>query len=272
MKMSRENVYDKVLRLLQKVNKNLDLTHELQTEIDPNVFFRRNSVNLLIGKKGSGKTYNVFRECLKLRFIKNHRYTKMLYITDKPMDPTYLRIADLLPFPVDRVPYDQAVDAITQVSQAKAAMKEISIRKISTEDLEDDAKEQLEGILGENIDDPKEVYHTIVLLDDCQAMFERRTKENRDLWKLLFENRQPKITYFLTVQDPKGMDTSLKEALDSVWMFGGFTRHKFSYILRSIPHEEDSAKLWKKYAPLTKNQCMVFCNNDEGEEILILRE
>ena len=271
--MSRTvNVYDKVLRLLQSVNKNLDLTHELQTEIDPNVFFRRNSVNLLIGKKGSGKTYNVFRECLKLRYIKDSRYTKMLYITDKPMDPTYMRIADLMPFPVERIPYAQAVEAISQISQAKAAMKEIAIRKISTQDLEDEAKEQLEDLLGESIDNPKEVYHTIVLLDDCQAMFEKRTKENKDLWKLLFENRQPKITYFLTVQDPKGMDTSLKEALDSVWMFGGFTKHKFSYMLRSIPHEEDSAKLWKKYAPLTKNQCMIFCNNDEGEDIIILRE
>ena len=55
------NVNTKVLQLLAKVNRNVDLTNEVQTEIDPNVYFNRNSVNLLVGKKGSGKTYNVFR-------------------------------------------------------------------------------------------------------------------------------------------------------------------------------------------------------------------
>ena len=53
---------DKALQLLSELNKDVDLTHELQTEISPDVFFKHNSVNLLIGKKGSGKTYNVFRE------------------------------------------------------------------------------------------------------------------------------------------------------------------------------------------------------------------
>ena len=78
------NVDAAAKELLARKNKNVDLTNEIQTEIDPNVYFNRNSVNLLVGKKGSGKTYNVFREVLKLKFIKNHHYTKMLYVTNKP--------------------------------------------------------------------------------------------------------------------------------------------------------------------------------------------
>ena len=272
MAQKKGNVCEKVFKLLQQVNKKLDLTHELQTEIDPNVFFLRNSVNLLVGKKGSGKTYNVFRECLKLRFIKNHRYTKMLYITNKPDDPTYTRIASLMPFPVEVVPYGQAVEAITQLSQAKAAMREINEKNISTSQLEDDAKEELEGILGESITQPNSVYHSIVLLDDCQALFEHRTASNKDLWKLLFENRQPKITYFLTCQDPKGMDTSIKEALDAVWVFGHYSRYKFSYLMRYVPHEMEANALWKLYKPLGKNQALLIINKDDGDKVMIINQ
>ena len=57
-------ITSQTLNLLSQVSKGRDLTHDLQTEIHPELFFRRNSVNLLIGKKGSGKTYNVFREVL----------------------------------------------------------------------------------------------------------------------------------------------------------------------------------------------------------------
>ena len=247
------NVTDEVLKLLQTVNKNVDLLHELQTEIDPNVFFRRNSVNLLIGKKGSGKTYNVFREVLKLKFIPNHRYTKMLYVTNKPYDPTFSRIKDLMPIPVEKIPYERAVSAITEVAEAKKAMTVLKQEHVDVNDLEDESKQAISEKLGEDISNSEgdNVYHTIVLLDDCAFLFEKHTRENKDLWKLLFENRQPKITYFLTMQDPKGMDSSLKEA---------------------IPHETDAFDLWCMYSQLTKNQALIFFNTEVGTEVGVLKQ
>ena len=271
------NPTDEVLKLLATVNKDVDLLHELQTEIDPNVYFRRNSVNLLIGKKGSGKTYNVFREVLKLKWVPNHRYTKMIYVTNKPYDPTYSRIKDLMPIPVEKIPYEKAVEAINQVAEAKKAMTVINNEKVDVNELEDESKQMISKTLGEDITkygvtNSNEVFHTIVLLDDCAFLFEKHTRENRDLWKLLFENRQPKITYFLTMQDPKGMDSSLKEALDTVWLFGGFTKHKFSYLLQAIPHESDVFDLWCIYQSLTKNQALIFFNTETGTEYGVLKQ
>ena len=40
--------------------------NEVQEIIDDEIFFRYNSVNLVIGKRGSGKTYTTLREILKL--------------------------------------------------------------------------------------------------------------------------------------------------------------------------------------------------------------
>ena len=262
------NAHEKVLNLLSTINKGVDLKDELQTEIDPSIYFRRNSVNLLVGKKGSGKTYNVFREVLKLKFVDNHHYTKMLYITNKPYDPTFRRIKDLLPITVEKITYDQAVEKINELSEAKKAIMEIKDHNINTDDLD---HQELDQVLGTDITGQGDVFHSIVLLDDCQFLFEKRTRENLALWKLLFENRQPKITYFLTLQDPKGLDSSIKEALDSVWVFGGFTQMKFNYIMRNIPHEHDTYDVWVVYRQLTKNQAVVFTNTESGTTAAILK-
>ena len=263
------NVNTQLLQLLAKVNRNVDLKDEVQTEIDPNVYFNRNSVNLLVGKKGSGKTYNVFREVLKLKFIKNHRYTKMLYVTNKPEDNTYSRIEKLMPIPVEKVTYEDAVDAINDLVQAKSAVKKIQRGEVKLEELEDDARQELEGVLGDKVHTKKgEVYHSIVLLDDCAFLFEKRNKENKELWRMLLENRQPNITYFLTQQDPKGLDTALKECLDTVWIFGGFTHRKFGYMCSSIPHNSTPYRLWRQYTKLTKNQALLFKNDMDGVKII----
>ena len=120
-----EGVVEKTLKLMADISQGRDLTHDLQTEIHPEVFFKRNSVNLLVGKKGSGKTYNVFRELIKLREVPDHKYTKLIYVSDKPWDRTYDLVKDVLPFAVQKVPYCEAVQAIKDVAEAKNAAHEM---------------------------------------------------------------------------------------------------------------------------------------------------
>ena len=265
------SVIENTLKELSEVNKGLNLVEELQTEIHPEVFFRRNSVNLLIGKKGSGKTYNVFREIIKLRHVPNHNYTKLLYVSDKAYDPTYDRLKHLIPLTVEKVKYENAADSIQQVSEAKVAIHDIIKNEINLDDITEESKENIQNILGTNeISHEKSTYHTIVLLDDCQNVFDRKTRQNERLFKLLFENRQPKITYFLTMQDPKHLDSSLKQNLDSCWFFGGFTEHKFKYLMNDIPHEGDLIEVWETYRQLTKNQAIIFFITETGTTAAIL--
>lgn len=237
--MASTSLNEKVCSLLKGINSGLDLTHELQTQIHPEIFFKRNSVNLLISKKGSGKTYNVFPKILKLQFVPNHLYTKLIYISDKAYYPTYERVVKIIKsiLQVEKVDYAHAAEEIKRVSCAKDAQYKIVRKGIDVNDLEDESKEKLTSDLGIkdeeiNLDNP---YHTIVLLDDCQNMFEHKNLRNAELFSLLFQNHQTKITYFLMQQDAKGIDSSLKQNLDSVWIFGGFTERRFNYLMRDVP-------------------------------------
>ena len=67
---------------------------EVQEIIDDEIFFRYNSVNLVIGKRGSGKTYTTLREILKLPLTGHREYTQINYITSKARDDTVDKFRD----------------------------------------------------------------------------------------------------------------------------------------------------------------------------------
>ena len=77
-----------------KINKALngiDKSEQLQTMISPEIYFKRNSINLLISRRGVGKTFTVMTELIKLSQLPgNGGYTQFVYITDKTNDATVL--------------------------------------------------------------------------------------------------------------------------------------------------------------------------------------
>jgi hypothetical protein len=55
-----------------------------QTIIHPEILFRYNSINLLVSRRGVGKSFTVMRELIKLSQLPNcGGYTTLLYTTDK---------------------------------------------------------------------------------------------------------------------------------------------------------------------------------------------
>ena len=65
-------------RLFNKHVPQCDTTNELQSEIHKELNFRRSSVNLFVGRRGSGKTFIVLREISKMTIVPNHGYTQFI--------------------------------------------------------------------------------------------------------------------------------------------------------------------------------------------------
>jgi hypothetical protein len=73
----------------------IDKTQQMQSQIHPDIYIYYNSINLL--KRGSGKTYNVILEIIKICMLdKNGGYTSFVIISDKPNDSTMLELLDLI--------------------------------------------------------------------------------------------------------------------------------------------------------------------------------
>ena len=103
----------------------------LQNLISPHIYFRYNSVNIIIGRRGSGKTYTTLREILKLFAIDSQYgfgYTQILYVTDKTYDDTVAMFEPLFPknlVTFKWVPTAEALNEIEQLSQSKSILNSI---------------------------------------------------------------------------------------------------------------------------------------------------
>lgn len=243
------------------------LEHQLQTEIHPEIHFRRNSINLLIGRRGSGKTYNVFREMIKLYGINDTTYTQFIYVTNKLSDDTFHKMKKLIKIPIIKCKYEDIEECIQKIIEAKEDYQEI-VEKDLSQQLDDKYAAELMNTLSiKSFDNP--ILHTVVLYDDAIEIFRNRKSK---LYRMLFENRQPKITYFLCIQDPIGLDPSIKSNLDSCWLFGGYSSQKFCYIFNQLNNPYDRELVFEKYKELTMNQAIIFDFSRTGTQLKLLLE
>ena len=239
--------------------------HEVQSEIHPEMNFKHNSVNLLIGRRGSGKSFNVFREMIKLSQIE-HSYTQLIYVTNKLSDDTFHKLKKQILINIIKVKYEDVEECLQGIIEAKEDYKEIVEKKL-VDLIDDETHERVTNTLGVDDFSKKEV-HTAVFYDDAAEVF--RNKKNK-LSRLLFENRQPRITYFLAIQDPFSLDINVKSNLDTIWLFGGFHKQRFQMIMQQINSVYEFNEIWSKYQGLTMNQALIFHFEKSGTRITVLK-
>lgn len=118
---------------------------------------------------------------MRLKFVPNHLYTKLIYVSDKTynqtydVDPVIKLILDVL-----KVDYLVVLEDIIRVCRSKDVQQIIVKKGIKIEDLDEEAKNKLKTDL--SIREEQMIlnnsFHTIVLLDDCQNMFENKNIHN----------------------------------------------------------------------------------------------
>ena len=223
---------------------------DLQAIIHPDITFRYNSVNCIIGKRGSGKTHSVFRNILKLAYLDPEscfNYTQIHYITDKLRDDTVDKFKKLLPPHLffNWVPTTNALKNINIISRAKAELENPKCVEVLN------ASHLPTGTIP----------HTLVIFDDCIGLFKKDTA----LSKKLFENRQSRITYFLLLQDVGGLSPSMKANLDSMTLFGGFPKHKWNVLFYQLPPTDFS---YDEYAELDVEDAVLIDYVDNSSRVI----
>ena len=211
---------------------------ELISEIDENVFFRKNSVNLVCGARGSGKTHCVMREILKCLMLDAAPYTQLFYITSKYSDDTVKKLQPLLEkyIQFNWVETKDALQLIQALEYGKANL--------------DNEREFRKCLNAEHLP-PDVIPHSILVLDDCIGIFNKTD----ELARKLYQTRQARITAFLLLQDVNGLNCSMKANIDSLVLFGGFSKHKFNMLLYQLPPTQNFT--FELYARLTKEDYII---------------
>lgn len=211
---------DKILQVLNRSKNKYETIAPIDDELD----LLRNGIHVILGERGSGKTYYVSRECLKLALLpkKKQTYTNIFYISNADDDATFNRVLPVLSrvFRVRFVPENEAVELIERIVEEKKRMP------------------------------PNEKPDTLLIFDDCMYLFNQNLKLN----KLLYKTRQPRITVCLILQDVSGIDTAIRQTCNLLVLFGGLSKSKFSIVKRTFPTMQDIE--WEDYAKLTRHDML----------------
>jgi hypothetical protein len=261
-----EKANDKIFRKMQDVD---NKEEQLVSVIDHDLRFLRNSINLYIGMRGSGKTFNVLREMIKLSDLPYcGGFNGFIYVTDKTNDDTFKEMLSLIKLKIRIISYADANKFLADFIDAKAAYQEILDKGLLEETSEECVKDLMEALDLEAWGEPTP--GTVVLYDDAINIFKRAAFSK--LLDLLFKNRQPRITYFLCVQAPFSIPPEIKSNADTCIVFGGFKNqqmlHTLFLQLNGSPVE--ISELIREYRKLGRKQGLVFETSEEGCEVSVL--
>jgi hypothetical protein len=256
---------------IRKVMNGIDKREQLQSVIDPELNFRRNSINLYIGRRGSGKTYNVLRELIKLSHLPDQGgYNSFVYCTDKTNDNTVKELLGLIKLRVRVVTYADMKPFLTDLVNAKNAYEDVIANGLQDE-ITDERREDLFNTIDDS-DFTQQTPATAILYDDAINIF--RKPKNKMLSDMLHQNRQPRITYFLCMQDAFALPPQIKRNLDTCVIFGGFNDNQMmSMLLRQLnSSSENNATLMQIYNELTNREGLLFDYLPDRTEVRVLNE
>jgi hypothetical protein len=263
--IANEMLESKANKLIRKALRNAfeDKDMQLQTNIHPELLFRFNSINLLVARRGVGKTFNVLKELIKLSQLPgNAGFSTFLYVSDKVNDATVNELIKLVKLKVRQVNYKDVQSVLEDIIDAKSAYGDV-LEKGLQDEISDKTREDLFNTL--DIDEWwEDIPHTAVLLDDAINIL--KESKFKGLQNLLFQNRQPRLTIFICVQDIFGVPVKIRRNCDAIWVFAGMTdRMAFGMMCSQLGL--NAKELWGPYQQLPPRGAMIVEYGMEGQSI-----
>jgi len=286
------SVDDMIARKLSRSKAN-EYDNQIVPIVDEIAFYY-NSINVLIGKQGTGKTFFAFRELLKINKL-NRLYQngdiqlrglaerqlsqaqraeslifhQIIYVTDNgTSDTTYQNIGTMIDLiPLSICPYKDVVSQLEGLMRYKQMYLEIRDKVMNRENIEY-TQEQIEELLELlNVKDfSKPRLHTLVLFDDAanNPIFE---KKGDPMTIMLTRCRHLNISVIINIQKLTAISTTIRSQTASFFIFPGFPMQEVSQmgkICNNMTLDELKYEIRK-----LKDKQILWINNIDGESDII---
>jgi hypothetical protein len=265
-----DSAVNSVMNDIDEKDQNRD---ELHTIIDPSIKFTLNSINVLVGQTGSGKSRAVFREISKLKWVKNNPYHQFIYVTDENNDKTYEKYKDMIPVPILKIGYKEACEKLIELNRMKNGYEKIKASSKNGIELvtEEDKGTMKDYLQIKDFEIP--ILHTLILFDDATDVF---NSPKNELNSIFLRNRHNKFTYFFNVHGftRTNIPMKVKKNMRSLWYFGGFSKMDFNCSFLQLKSPIEREELYEKYNTLSRRDVLYFDYTENGTvcEIFYLNE
>ena len=220
-----------VNQLFAEQQKDKDV-HNTISVIHPQIHFRYNSLNLCLGKQGSGKTTFMLTELIKLSELPDCIYDKIIYITNgQATDITFNTLKTLVKIPIHGLNFN---DATSELANWFATREDT-------------------------------VHHTFVIVEDASFLL---MKDNPIWVDWVCKLRHLRMTLWINLHVWRSISTMIKTQITTLFIFKGYSKEQLQYMYRQSCVDADFKAVMYMYMLLNEREVLKLSNID-GKMMLI---
>jgi hypothetical protein len=231
------------------------LEREQIQKINKDIHTYQNSINILVGKQGLGKTFTALREIIKISFADPNVHLLIIINKEgKANDVTFEILKHLFQIPVIFFSYGEAEEQVKLILDYKKLYNTIKQRHLENK-IEDAQVEEIFEVL--HIDNlARPFLNTVIYFEDCvnNQLFKKPTQY---FPQLVAKTRHNGLILFFAAQFWKGLTGELKANANTIYIFRDFSRQQLLYIFQQTPLKHDLYKIYKTYHQLRDHDKLV---------------
>lgn len=220
--------------------------HNKIEQIHPQIAFKYNSLNVCVGKQGTGKTTFMLRELIKLSNLPNQPYDKIIYITNNEN-------------------IDEGLDKMNTMDQTFVTLKQyitnIPIYGLSFEKATGD----LQNFFQNRTDTIK---HTFIIIEDASFLL---LKDNPVWGSWVTKLRHYRMTIWMNLHIWRALNTQIRSQISCVFVFPGYSKEQLQLINRQTSPGVEWKVMYYLYTTLPDYMILKIDNIDSRVTTLQVR-
>lgn len=228
------------------------------------IYSFHNSLNILVGQQGKGKSHIMLRDIIQISRLKNHNFHLIVYVSRNGSinDATFESQRELIQLPIKVISDSSAEEYLKQLDLYKELYNKYSSSPKIT--VPDQKLNELFSFL--HINKLGAPLNTIIL---CEDFLKSKLIKSSYFINAISQLRHKNFIVYINVQFFKALTTDFKNNCTSFYIFSGYSRQKMNYMYQQVPFPIEFDELWHKYKSLTNHQFVLLNTRSNSLSIIL---
>ena len=223
------------------------------------IYANYNSLNIIVGAQGKGKSHIVLRDIIQISRIPGAAHL-IVYISKNGVinDSTFEAQRELIKLPIKVISDSNAENYLKELD----LWKELYDKYVNNNTRLDEEKinKMLSFLCISQLNLIKSPLNTIIL---CEDFIKSKLLKSAYFTNYITQLRHKHSIVYVNVQFFKAIPTDYKNNCTSFFIFNGFSRQKMGYIYQQVVMPIEFEDLWRRYCCM-KNHDFILVNTREG--------
>lgn len=223
------------------------------------IYANYNSLNIIVGAQGKGKSHIVLRDIIQISRIPGAAHL-IVYISKNGVinDSTFEAQRELIKLPIKVISDSNAENYLKELD----LWKELYDKYVNNNTRLDEEKinKMLSFLCISKLNSQSKPLNTIIL---CEDFIKSKLLKSAYFTNYITQLRHKHSIVYVNVQFFKAIPTDYKNNCTSFFIFNGFSRQKMGYIYQQVVMPIEFEDLWRRYCCM-KNHDFILVNTREG--------